>query len=33
MDTLIRFFPFAFALMAIVAFIFMLWVLLGRKHR
>ena len=33
MDTLIRFFPFGFALVAIVIFVFMLWVLIGRRHR
>ncbi len=33
MDTLIRFFPFAFALLAVVIFVFMLWVLIGRRGR
>ncbi len=33
MDTIIRFFPFAFSLLAVVAFVFMLWVLIGRRDR
>ena len=33
MDTLIRFFPFGFALVASVAFVFMLWVLIGSGRR
>ena len=33
MDILIRFFPFGFALAAIVAFVFMLWVLIGPRPR